>query len=99
MKWDQLLSSMDEKEFKDLEFWVTRESRTRMEKAVRLFPALNEQEKNLAINGNKIEAIKAYRFRMGETRSGSMVCGLREAKEKVEQFLDPPKDYMSCAPE
>jgi phosphoribosylamine-glycine ligase len=40
-------------------------------------------EKMLADAGAPIDAIKAYRNRVG--------CGLKEAKDKVQEYLDAPK--------
>ena|SRR5260221_5030450 len=78
MQWSQLLSSMDEETFKNLEISVSQESNKRLREKVLGLPELNAFEKECELNGDRTEAVKRYRDRTNS--------GLREACEKVNQF-------------
>lgn len=84
MKWDQLLSSMDEETFKNLSYAVSCETNRRAVITAETLPELNEHELNTLRSCSNFsvpsfQAIKLYRDRVK--------CSVGEAKIKCEKAL------------
>ena len=101
MNWSQLLSSMSEETFKELNWAVYTEQTFRATKQAESLPDLNDMEKKLATNGKAVDAIQHYWARMNLDKELNAIdwVSVQVAKIKVYQYLSPPKDYMKAAPD
>jgi len=90
MNWSQLLSSMDEGTFKDLNRAVYNEQTVRANKQAESLPDLNEEEKLLAISDNSTDAIISYRNRINLNKEFCAIdwCSIQVAKIKKDQYIE-----------
>ncbi len=90
MNWAQLLSSMTEETFQELNNAVYNEQRIRAVLVANNLPDLDTLEKELVQSGKAVDAIVHYRLRMNRCKpiNASDWVSIMEAKIKVDMFKD-----------